>query len=1385
MGPRAAILALLCAAFVTAAACGGAEEDDFQAPGDVGEDVEDTNDSGVDASPDPDADAPDAGPSCGNGIIDSGEECDGAALDGATCESAGFVGGDIVCASDCTLDLSGCASGECGNDEVEAGEECDGDNLAGQTCGDLGFEFGVLACDACLFDDSACSDVPMCGDGVQEGTEACDDGNTVDEDGCASDCVPEDCGDGVVQVGLGEECDSGSVIVPMCDEQPDGPTGIAYCATDCTFDELLCPDIARCGDGTLDLGEACDDGGTMDGDGCDANCQSETCGDDTVDPLEACDGDDLGAFTCADFGFNAGAVTCQSCAIDFTGCRMSVCGDGMLEGPESCDDGNRVDGDGCDRRCRLESCGNGTVEGDEACDDGAANSDTDPDACRTDCTEPECGDGVVDSSEACDLGTDNGMVDGCRLDCTVPMCGDGIIDVLERCDDGMANSDSAPDACRLDCQPARCGDSVVDMGEECDDGNMDGGDGCTPGCSSETMLDPPIAVIMANRLTGEAPLSIAFNASDSTGLGTLRYFWEFGDGADSGTPSEIPFIEHTFNDVGMYTVTLTVTDMFMQTGQTTAMVEVTPDNQAPTAAFTPTPERGCSPQLVSFDASASMDPDGSIVDWAWTFGDGGMGSGETVDHTYVGEGNYIASLTVTDDGGRSDTTGTTVTIRPEPAPGEVVWAGGAPGAINDWGEPSNWCPPRVPTSTDNVVIPQTVTPPIFATGSSIGSLSVEPMASMTINGRLTVLGDVNVQGTVSGVAPLLMAGPGQLSGTLNTVLEIQDAVTISGTAGGFRTLVRGPNAEVILADGRLEAPIRLEFTNGAVLTMTDPSGFIDTDDFQWGGSAVTATAGTLQVRNFTQLDEVAGVPFVASGNHVFQTADESSPALVLSAGANQAEFQEVVIQGRGPGTITGDLVVNGDLDVSTLIGTFSSIDSAIVAGDFSLAESFKWTVPVVMTGDNVSIPAATGSDLTILGSVIIGRATVVGGDLLVSGSGATFNLGAQTLRVTGETRFEDGALLVMDQPGTQLTAEGAFVYGGADTTGLVTMGELVVDGAFTQLDSVGGASFVASDTHSTRFTDDVSCDATTASGASAATFGDVTFQSAFTCNVAGQLNVLGDLDLRGLDLIGDSDLSVTGDIVTDGSSRLQFPTIEWLHPAPQLDDVYWGDLTIHGLGVVTDIFANVQGDMVLESGARLDLNGIFFSVAGNMSFLPGSTYVATDAMSGLDVSGVFSYSGTDTTGAVNLGNLVLFGDFVQVASMSDPGAFVAASSFFVDLNGFAGPQSVSASGDLRQAYLGSLAVNNANGVTFDTDLAAFDLRIEAGSSATFNADGTLDNDLNLFGTLVMSAGTSLSVGNRIVLNAGSTLDNSAGASITCGTLVNAGGTVLGPGPSCP
>jgi C1A family cysteine protease/PKD repeat protein len=81
----------------------------------------------------------------------------------------------------------------------------------------------------------------------------------------------------------------------------------------------------------------------------------------------------------------------------------------------------------------------------------------------------------------------------------------------------------------------------------------------------------------------------------------------------------------------------------------------------PVAVASATPTSGNIALLVSFDGSASYDPDGSIASHAWDFGDGTSGVGATCQHTYTETGTFTVTLTVTDNSGASNSTILTVT----------------------------------------------------------------------------------------------------------------------------------------------------------------------------------------------------------------------------------------------------------------------------------------------------------------------------------------------------------------------------------------------------------------------------------------------------------------------------------------------------------------------------------------------------------------------------------------------------------------------------------------------------------------------------------------------------------------------------------------------------
>lgn len=158
----------------------------------------------------------------------------------------------------------------------------------------------------------------------------------------------------------------------------------------------------------------------------------------------------------------------------------------------------------------------------------------------------------------------------------------------------------------------------------------------------------------------------------------LTYEWRFGDGT-TGTGASPT---HTYPATGTYNISLTVTDTsgLSSTTSTTAAINA----QAPTANAGG-PYSGVPGGAVTFNGSASTDPQNETLSYAWNFGDGTTGSGISPTHAYSTVGTYNISLTVTDTSNLTSTAATTSTIAFQPP---IANAGGPysglPGNVVDF-----------------------------------------------------------------------------------------------------------------------------------------------------------------------------------------------------------------------------------------------------------------------------------------------------------------------------------------------------------------------------------------------------------------------------------------------------------------------------------------------------------------------------------------------------------------------------------------------------------------------------------------------------------------------------------------------------------------------------
>jgi PKD repeat protein len=181
------------------------------------------------------------------------------------------------------------------------------------------------------------------------------------------------------------------------------------------------------------------------------------------------------------------------------------------------------------------------------------------------------------------------------------------------------------------------------------------------GCGDSNEPDPNNNAPTANFTIDCTDLDCSFTnlSSDSDGQ-VESSVWEFGDDGSSITNNAT----HAYVTAGDFQVTLTVTDNDGAEGTVTKSVTVTePAPGAPVAAFTVT----CFSLDCTFEDDSQDSDGGTIVSWAWAFGDGATSNVQNPPtHSYAVTEltEFEASLTVTDDDGLTSTKTITFTVSP-------------------------------------------------------------------------------------------------------------------------------------------------------------------------------------------------------------------------------------------------------------------------------------------------------------------------------------------------------------------------------------------------------------------------------------------------------------------------------------------------------------------------------------------------------------------------------------------------------------------------------------------------------------------------------------------------------------------------------------------------
>ena len=380
-------------------------------------------------------------------------------------------------------------------------------------------------------------------------------------------------------------------------------------------------------------------------------------------------------------------------------------------------------------------------------------------------------------------------------------------------------------------------------------------------------------------------------------------------------------------------------------------------NAAPTAAITATPTSGKAPLTVTLDGSRSSDSDGSVRAFSWAYSDGAAGAtGATTSRTFASPGNFVVTLTVTDNDGATGSATQTISVAANVAPTAAITA--------------------TPTSGK---APLTV--------AFNGSGSADPDG--TITGYAWTFGD---GGTATGATP---AYTYTTPGTYTARLTVTDNNSALGSTTTVITVAANalPTASFTATPTTGRAPLPVAFDGRA---SADPDGTIgsyqwDFGDGQVGTGATTShtysAGGTFNAR-LTVTDNEGGTGTTT------RTITVSAP--VGNVRVTVQDANGVAVSGASVVATVGGVSKSGTTDASGAV-----LLTDVVAGTGTVQISRDTYVPK-------TLPVTVTSGLTTdLGIVKLDRVTTATGGVLttrvpaggVSADGRTLEFSIQVVVV--------------------------------------------------------------------------------------------------------------------------------------------------------------------------------------------------------------------------------------------------------------------------------------------------------------------------------------------------------------------------------------------------
>jgi parallel beta-helix repeat protein len=459
-------------------------------------------------------------------------------------------------------------------------------------------------------------------------------------------------------------------------------------------------------------------------------------------------------------------------------------------------------------------------------------------------------------------------------------------------------------------------------------------------------IQPPIADLVLTPSQGAAPVTVTADASASTDPQgqTLSYAFDFGDGTT--VPAEAsPAATHTFQNAGTYTVTVTATNTSGVTGTASRSVTVAappPPTLPPVAALTVTPSGGVAPLAVTADASASTDPQGAALTYAFDFGDGTVlpaQTSATANHVYQSPGTYLATVTVNSATGLSSSTSATVTAS----------------------DVATVQPPAAALS----VSPSSGTAPVAVTADA--SASTDPQGQ-----SLSYAFDFGDGTSVPAQASPTGTHTYAASGAYSVVVTVTNATGLTSTA--TRTVavsdpppIQAPVARLSVSPGSGATPLAVTADASA---STDPQGQSLSYAFDFGdGTSVPAQASPTATHTYATVGSFTSTVTVTNTSGLTSTASQT----VSTSAPIQPPVARLSVSpgsGTAPVTVTADASASTDPQGQTLSYAFDFGDGTSVPAQasptathtYAAAGTFTSTVTVTNTS---SLTSTASQSVTI------------------------------------------------------------------------------------------------------------------------------------------------------------------------------------------------------------------------------------------------------------------------------------------------------------------------------------------------------------------------------------------------------------------------------------